>query len=462
MPSNRAVRRPRRTFRTKLLVWMLLLVVTPTAVSIALFDQIVRRRIVEGHARDAELLVDTVAASLSGHGEDGLSRESGVLVRRLNQNPEIRFVIVADPDGDVAHAGVFNEEDWQAYVDRHNAVLARRRVEVTATEPEFLTDELVVYAADIPHPPSIDARARDDPPADPGRAGVVLVGLNRPSLTSELEQFQLAQVVCVALACLAAFPVVGFLARRWTRPLDELVAATERLGNGQEPDPIAVRTRDEFGYLGGAFNDMAGRLIAGRRALQNANAELEQRVAEKTAELRNAVCRLDTLASTDTLTGLANRRVLGERLDEYFAATKVSEKDLACLLIDMDGFKQVNDTLGHDAGDDILRLAAETLKQRVQGHKLPARTGGDEFVVLAPSFGPAEGAALAADLERDFAERLARSVKYAELAVSMSVGVATLKRDAPDDAEALLKQADAAMYAAKQARKAATSQARAA
>jgi diguanylate cyclase (GGDEF)-like protein/PAS domain S-box-containing protein len=164
---------------------------------------------------------------------------------------------------------------------------------------------------------------------------------------------------------------------------------------------------------------------------------------EDITEAAELASQLERHSTTDTLTGLANRRTLQETLEAKLA----SDRAPALLFLDLDNFKTVNDTLGHQAGDELLKVVAERLSRTVRGDDLVARLGGDEFVVLLcgeDSVRNAEAIAerVVHDVSRPF--RLGgREINY----VSASVGVVIV--DDGRDAEAVLADADIAMYEAK-------------
>jgi diguanylate cyclase (GGDEF)-like protein/PAS domain S-box-containing protein len=147
----------------------------------------------------------------------------------------------------------------------------------------------------------------------------------------------------------------------------------------------------------------------------------------------------------DPLTGLANRHLLFERAAESLDRPRRTRGSVSVLYCDLDGFKQVNDGLGHAIGDEVLVEASRRLSEAVRGHDTVARFGGDEFVVLAEGCPPAEAAELALRVVRSFGRPLVVSGHAVE--VSVSVGYATA--DGNLDAAGLLKQADLAMYSAK-------------
>ena len=161
--------------------------------------------------------------------------------------------------------------------------------------------------------------------------------------------------------------------------------------------------------------------------------------------------QLTRLALHDSLTGLPNRRLFFDRLDIALARAQRTGGPVGLLFVDVDDFKAINDTLGHEVGDSVLVEVARRLVECVRPSDTVCRLGGDEFVVLCENVGDHEGASVMGErLERRVAEAL--SVGTAELRVSVSVGVATAT-SAPDGPEALLRSADAAMYRVKRSKK---------
>lgn len=153
----------------------------------------------------------------------------------------------------------------------------------------------------------------------------------------------------------------------------------------------------------------------------------------------------------DRLTGLANRPMLLEELKRVVKhATRDSER-LALLFIDLDGFKLVNDTLGHEVGDDVLREVAEHLQSVIRQSDLAARWGGDEFVVLLSNVRDTESAMAVAHKILD-TMNVRCLADRPDLAIGASIGVAIFPQHGNDPAE-LIRQADAAMYVAKAAGK---------
>jgi diguanylate cyclase (GGDEF)-like protein/PAS domain S-box-containing protein len=165
---------------------------------------------------------------------------------------------------------------------------------------------------------------------------------------------------------------------------------------------------------------------------------------------KNAEELAQRLAFYDALTGLPNRRMLLDRLDRGLAQAKRFQRSLAIMFLDLDRFKQINDTLGHDAGDELLKAVAQRLAACVRAGDTVARTGGDEFVVVLPEIAPPADATLVA--EKIIQALMTPLAVYGqEIRTSTSIGISIYPINGEDDAQALMKKADMAMYAAKAA-----------
>ena len=177
--------------------------------------------------------------------------------------------------------------------------------------------------------------------------------------------------------------------------------------------------------------------------LSQANAALEVEVAER----RRAEERLAHLANYDALTELPNRRYFYERVQHAIGRAQRHGMRLALLLIDLDNFKLVNDTLGHDHGDALLRAVASRMKDRLRAEDTLARISGDEFTVLLEDIGAAREVAKSA---RRLVESLAAPVRldHHEITIGASLGISVFPADGAD-LSTLMKNADTAMYRAK-------------
>ena len=203
-------------------------------------------------------------------------------------------------------------------------------------------------------------------------------------------------------------------------------------------------------------------LVASRDAAEASREVLERAVAERTAELQRANQRLQAeigdrrqaetraqhLADHDALTGLPNRRLLEDRLTQALAASQRNRKQTAVMFVDLDRFKHINDSLGHAAGDVVLKECAERLVRQLREVDTICRMGGDEFVVVLPEI---KRAGDAANVAAKILETVSQPfmVEERELLITPSVGISVFPDDGRD-AESLIRNADAAMYHAKE------------
>lgn len=170
---------------------------------------------------------------------------------------------------------------------------------------------------------------------------------------------------------------------------------------------------------------------------------------EKNRELEASLQRVEELAATDPLTRLYNRRHFGQLLEQLFAEAQRYDKDLSCVMIDLDGYKQLNDSFGHQVGDELLILAGKVIQANMRRMDVAARYGGDEFVLLLPHADDQEAARVAQRIREQFFAASATLLKR-ERGVTMSAGVASLRVHRPPHADQLVARADAALYRAKE------------
>lgn len=195
---------------------------------------------------------------------------------------------------------------------------------------------------------------------------------------------------------------------------------------------------------------LGARLRAGQRVVR-LQQELErdrEEIRHFAAELAITNRRLQEAALTDALTGFPNRRYAIERIQQEWIASTRNRRPLSCMLIDLDGFKQINDSHGHDVGDMVLRQAADALRVALRGQDVICRTGGDEFIVICPDT-ELDAAMTCGERLREAVEALVVETGGPRLKLTISVGVAV--RDASmEDVDALIKRADQGAYKAKQ------------
>ena len=251
---------------------------------------------------------------------------------------------------------------------------------------------------------------------------ILLLAYPKAEALADARKLQLALGLMTLLGLLAVAVATWRAAGKITQPLARLDEAAGRLASGEHVQ-VRVRGSDELARLAQSFNDMVGKI-----------AEREQRITQ--------------LAFNDVLTGLPNRTMFQQQLEQSFRASEGSGGLFALHCLDLDQFKVINDTLGHPAGDALLIEAGKRVQAAAKGHFV-ARLGGDEFVVLQTV---GEDRNAIDRLARDILEAMAQplTIDGNELVPSTSIGIA-ISPDDGADGETLLRNADLALYRAKEA-----------
>lgn len=199
---------------------------------------------------------------------------------------------------------------------------------------------------------------------------------------------------------------------------------------------------------------LADRLLAETRRMQDTNRSLEQKLEASRDDISALQRDLDDVrreSLLDPLTKIANRKSFDEGIDAAIREAKAGSDPLCLMFIDIDHFKNFNDTYGHQTGDQVLRLVAMTLKSNIKGKDIAARYGGEEFAAILPST-DIEGAMIVAENVRkaiQAKELLKRSTNEKLGRITASFGVAIYQRS--DTANSLIERADRCLYAAKHA-----------
>jgi len=245
-------------------------------------------------------------------------------------------------------------------------------------------------------------------------------------LSAEATESRREAAMVMGASMLAGLLVWGVTARHLVRhvlrPIRALEQAADRLGDGELSHRVEVTRTDELGALATAFNEMAADLERSRDALTHQ-------------------------ALHDPLTGLGNRTLLADRVGHALAGARRRGTAVALLLLDLDGFKTLNDSLGHPIGDRVLALTAARIRATLRAGDTAARLGGDEFAVLLEDVDPERARAAAERIGDALSEPL--SMDGNEIVLGASTGIAL--SGGVDSADELLRNADLAMYRAKQA-----------
>lgn len=268
--------------------------------------------------------------------------------------------------------------------------------------------------------------------------------LMRPAI---LQNFAIVIAVGLATLLMEIFIIRSILQKQVVMPLSRLMHAMRLVGLGNArvgDDILPTHSQDEIGALAREFASMASRV-------RDAYKQLERKVQERTAALEEANRKLTEMSATDELTGLANRRRFDAVLANEWNRAMRTKGKLALLMIDVDWFKKYNDHYGHQAGDECLHCVANILQVNVlRGGDLVARYGGEEFAVVVP--------AVDADDALCLAQRLCQAINSIQLPhnmspfghITISIGVAALAPENGQAPEILIREADQALYRAKE------------
>lgn len=284
--------------------------------------------------------------------------------------------------------------------------------------------------------------------------GNFVIGLSKTRVEqltrSILLGFILASIIFSILIGLAIYIVF----RIYTlRPILQLVRGAHRVSTGSFDEEVNVYSQDELGRLAQSFNQMMHKIKhtseekdSVLRQIQDLNQSLEQRVEQRTRELEVANQKLEKLALHDALTNLPNRFCIQDNLHRGIADAKLTGSPFTVIMMDLDRFKEINDTLGHDSGDQLLVEVGKRLQKVLRPTDLIGRLGGDEFAILLPDTDEV-GAAIVAQkmliaLEPPF------SLADMAFTIGASLGIAAYPKHG-GTTSVLLKSADVAMYQAK-------------
>ena len=265
----------------------------------------------------------------------------------------------------------------------------------------------------------------------PQQDAFFILGLSQPMGAVLKDSDNLGLTILRIVLAFSALSVLlaAIFARAVTRPLNQMVHAVRRFATEHVREPLPVARGDEIGVLARSFADM------------------QQQIQAQLATLQDKQCELDHLASHDSLTGLPNRRMFLERLDHALARARRSGEHMVLLFIDLDKFKEINDRLGHAAGDVVLGAVAKRMRSVVREIDIVARLGGDEFIILLD--GAHDDTAIG-QVAQKVIDALATPIAYRNeaLQVGASIGISEYPRDGSSATE-IIAAADRAMYQAK-------------
>jgi len=259
----------------------------------------------------------------------------------------------------------------------------------------------------------------------------VILGLSQPldNITRETTRLGWDTFQIILAFSGLALILSMLVSRIVTGPLNAMVSAINRFSKEHVISTLPLTRNDELGLLSRSFHDMQTQIMA------------------HLSELNENRKALDHLTRHDTLTGLPNRRMFFDRLEHAIASSRRSGKHLAVLFVDLDRFKEINDTFGHAVGDKVLTNVAILLKSSVREVDTVARLGGDEFVILIDMIDdPQHVTTIVQKLHNLFQRAL--QIDGRNMHVYASIGAGIFPRDGKD-ANELMQNADQSMYNSK-------------
>jgi diguanylate cyclase (GGDEF)-like protein len=259
----------------------------------------------------------------------------------------------------------------------------------------------------------------------------------------------------VLLAGIAlALAIVGGIVHamgQWHLPLRRLREKLRQVHEGEAPIEELDQVHGQLAGLVPTLRRILGDLKQLRAQVSRLEGETRQRVEQRTDALQRTIGSLRQQAIKDPLTGLYNRRMFDQSIDPVVQRCREGGSDLCALTMDLDNFKFLNDSLGHAAGDELLRAVGQIIRSAIRDHDLAFRCGGDEFVILMPGSPEKAGEALAQRLS-SLVDALGKTHRLA-YPPRLSIGVVGLCASGLADGATLLAEGDRRLYAQKAARK---------
>lgn len=272
---------------------------------------------------------------------------------------------------------------------------------------------------------------------------IYVIKQDTSSYTNIVSSLPFIMILLLIGVVIMSIMISGRLAGSYTKPIFELQEDIREAAAGKLDVHCDVDSDDEFGDLADNFNQMMEIISANYKEIKHAHKKLE----DNQLELQNNYKHIENLAYTDALTGLFNRMAFYKYADAILTSEETRNQRHAVIFIDLDGFKTINDTLGHDYGDLLLQAVTADLSNRVADNDILARNGGDEFVILRNTTGT----------DKDLHEFMASLVDIASnpfqlneetVRVTLSAGISVYPHDSEILTE-LMKKADIAMYTSK-------------
>ena len=272
--------------------------------------------------------------------------------------------------------------------------------------------------------------------------------MSTKALDKKINTLIVQSFILTTLIILAGIGSSVILSRQLSQPLRALMRVARDMVDGNTNIRVVVEAEDEIGELGWAFNDMAEAIETRERDLRELAASLEKKVSQRTEELRLRNEELSQIAASDPLTKINNRRRFFELAETEYKRAKRYHHPLSLILVDADHFKEINDTHGHQIGDQVLANLAQFFEKNIRSIDIVARYGGEEFIILMPEIDCPSAVQIAERLRQSIAESPVAEADH-KIMLTISLGVACWQSETSLSFDSLLYRADKALYQAK-------------
>jgi len=280
------------------------------------------------------------------------------------------------------------------------------------------------------------------------------VGLDRRPYHLKMEKtLNQIMLITIIISLFVGGAIYLLFRNKIFEPIDTLIQGTKNIANFEFESPVVIKNKGELSILAEYFDNMRNQLksiIESRDKvmdeLTELNNSLEERVTKRTHELEVLNSKVAYQAMHDPLTGLPNRLLIIEHLQKEISHARRNHEGFSVFMIDLNNFKDVNDTLGHPVGDGLLKEVAQRLKSSLRESDTVGRLGGDEFAVILSSIDKKNSIVMAEKI----IEKLVPSISLENhvMKIGASIGIAMYPEHG-DDHTALIRKADVAMYEAK-------------
>jgi len=280
------------------------------------------------------------------------------------------------------------------------------------------------------------------------------VGIDRKPYLEQSKNILIKIIlVTVILGLFIAIGIILLFRYKIFNPIELLIQSTRNISKFEFENPIVIKGKGELSILADSFDKMRGHLKETMETrdrvmteLSELNESLEERVYKRTSELQMLNSKIAHQAMHDPLTGLPNRLLLAEKLDAEISHAFRNKTKLAVFMIDLNNFKDVNDTLGHSVGDGLLKDVAQRIRFSLRSSDTVCRLGGDEFAVVLPDANSDDAIKIA----KKILENLEPSFNLDNhiMKIGASIGISIFPEHG-DDHTSLIRMADVAMYDAK-------------